>query len=117
MAKIEVTGEVVKLLGDKGFTLAEPIVKKGDNGWETVGKRYFTVWVGLLDLPAVGQKKTVTGSFVAKLEEYQGKQVLKQTINAATIVDQPTVADIGRVFNAQTAQASAASVADEPLPF
>jgi len=86
MAKIEVTGEVVRLLGDKGFTLAEPIRKQNGVEWETVGSRYFTVWANGQDLPSVGVAVTVNGNLSWKLEEYEGKPSMKVNVNATKIL-------------------------------
>jgi hypothetical protein len=86
MAKIEVTGEVKRLLGDKGFTLAEPIRKETNGVWETVGSRYLTVWLNTLPIPNVGDAVTVRGNLSWKLEEYEGKPSMKVNVNANEIV-------------------------------
>ena len=100
MAKITVSGDVIRLLGDKGFVLAEPIRRKSGDSWETVGKNYFSVWCQ--SLPTVGDVVEVNGSFSAKLEEYQGKPQMKLSVNNATVT--PVIRQ-----SAQTAP--------EPVPF
>ena len=121
MAKIQVSGKVQKHLGDKGFVLAEAVRKQVDGKWETVATRYFTVW--FQELPPVGVEVDVQGNFSAKIEEYQGKTQLKQTINANSVVQAATIKQMGQAFSQESAKASAtiapASVlsADEELPF
>ena len=120
MATIKVTGKVQKLLGDKGFVLAEPVRKQTDGVWETIGNRYFTVW--FRELPAVNAEVEVVGSFSAKLEEYQGKTQLKQTINATTVAP-ATMKAFAQTFNTETAKESAriaqevVKSAEDELPF
>ena len=120
MATIKVTGKVQKHLGDKGFVLAEPIRKQTDGVWETIGNRYFSVW--FRELPAVNAEVEVVGSFSAKLEEYQGKTQLKQTINASSVAPYTTKV-MGQAFSAESAKESAriaqevVKSADDELPF
>lgn len=115
MAHIEVTGEVIRHLGDKGFTLCEPVIRKGDAGFETVGKNYYTVWFG--DLPPVNTSVIVHGRLTVKLDEYQGKPQVKTIINAKkVVVKNLTQDDFNFQKPAPTAPETVASV-DEPLPF
>jgi hypothetical protein len=121
MAKIEVTGDVQRLLGDKGFTLAEPIRKQNGVNWEVVGSRYYTVWVNQLPQPSVSGAVTVSGNLSWKLEEYEGKQQMKVYVNATQIrpaLDHVAVVRAQNEF-AKIVQESAPSVApdDIDLPF
>ena len=115
MAHIEVTGEVIRHLGEKGFTLAEPIIRKGDAGFETIGKNYYTVWFA--ELPPLKTSVFVTGRLSVKLDEYQGKPQVKTVINAKTVtVKTMDKSDFDSKKPAPTAPDTVPSV-DEPLPF
>jgi hypothetical protein len=116
MAIIEVTGEVIRHLGSKGFTLAEPRREMVGGQWQTAeGKKYFSVWA--TELPSVGDVVTVKGSLSVKLDEYEGKQSIKVNVNAFSVVpavDHQMVAKAKQDF-ATIAQDPAKSVDD--LPF
>jgi len=116
MAILEVTGEVIRHLGSKGFTLAEPRREMVNGQWQTAeGKKYFSVWS--TELPSVGAVVTVKGSLSVKLDEYEGKQSIKVNVNAFDVkpaLDHQTVAKAQQDF-ARIAQESAQSVDD--LPF
>jgi hypothetical protein len=116
MAILEVTGEVIRHLGSKGFTLAEPRREMVNGQWQTAeGKKYFSIWAE--QLPAVGSQVTVKGSLSVKLDEYEGKQSIKVNVNAFSVVpalDHQTVAKAQQDF-AKIVQDSAPSVDD--LPF
>ena len=117
MAIIEVTGEVIRHLGSKGFTLAEPRREMVGGQWQTAeGKKYFSVWA--TELPSVGDVVTVKGSLSVKLDEYEGKQSIKVNVNAFDVkpaLDHPTVAKAKQDF-AKIVRESAPSVEDD-LPF
>ena len=116
MAIVEVTGEVIRHLGSKGFTLAEPRREMVGGQWVTAeGKKYFSVWAD--QLPTIGSQVTVKGSLSVKLDEYEGKQSIKVNVNAFSVVsavDHQTVAKAQQDF-AKIVQDSAPSVDD--LPF
>lgn len=113
MATIDVTGDVIRHLADKGFVLAEPVIRKGDAGFETVGTNYYTVWFG--ELPPLKTTVIVHGRLSVKLDEYQGKPQVKTTINAKKVVVKNLTADDFEK-SAPTVPVTATS-ADEPLPF
>lgn len=97
MATVYVSGKVVKLLANKGFTLVEEL-RNGE--WEQ--KNYYAVWTK--DLPVVGAEVKVKGSLSVKIREYEGKQTLQVAINAKS------------VESVSTAPVNALS-ADEAFPF
>lgn len=116
MAILEVTGEVIRHLGQKGFTLAEPRREMVNGQWQTAeGKKYFSVWA--TELPTVGAVVTVKGSLSVKLDEYEGKQSIKVNVNAFSVVpavDHQTLATAKQDF-AKIASESVSSVDDTPF--
>jgi hypothetical protein len=120
MAKIEVTGDVSRLLGDKGFTLAEPIRKQNGVNWEVVGSRYYTVWVNQLPQPNVSAAVTVSGNLSWKLEEYEGKQQMKVYVNATQIrpaLDHVAVVRAQNEFAKIVQDSVKSATVEEELPF
>jgi hypothetical protein len=70
MALVKVEGRVSKLLGTKGFVLAERIVTSTDQSWET----NWTIWG---DQPAENSIVEVTGELrVEVAKHYETKEIL-----------------------------------------
>jgi hypothetical protein len=76
MALVKVEGRVSKLLGTKGFVLAERIVTSTDQSWETP----WTIWG---DQPAENSIVEVTGELrVEVARHYETKEILMSLNNA-----------------------------------
>jgi hypothetical protein len=70
MALVKVEGRVSKLLGSKGFVLAERIVTSTDQSWET----NWTIWG---DQPAENAIVEVTGELRVEIaKHYETKEIL-----------------------------------------
>jgi hypothetical protein len=86
MAEVKFKGFVEKLLGTKGVKVSERHAKKNDAGeWETVGRTFFTVWVGDNAQPEVGSQIEVTGLQKTVASEYNGEKRYDLTVSASVI--------------------------------
>lgn len=104
MADVKLKGIVERVLGTKGVKVVERHSKKNDAGeWETVGRTFFTVWVGDQSLPAEGDLITVIGTQKTVAEEYKGETRYNLHVSASTII-------IEKSFGPRT---SSAPVVDE----
>ena len=87
MADVKFKGIVERVLGTKGVKVVERHSKKDDAGdWQTVGRTFFTVWVGEQSLPAEGDLITVIGTQKTVAEEYQGATRYNLHVSASTII-------------------------------
>jgi hypothetical protein len=87
MADVKFKGIVERVLGTKGVKVVERHSKKDDAGeWQTVGRTFFTVWVGEQALPAEGDLITVIGTQKTVAEEYQGATRYNLHVSASTII-------------------------------
>lgn len=87
MADVKLKGIVERVLGNKGVKVVERHSKKNDAGeWETVGRTFFTVWVGDQSLPAEGDLVTVVGTQKTVAEEYKGETRYNLHVSASTII-------------------------------
>jgi hypothetical protein len=87
MAEVKFKGIVERVLGTKGVKVAERHSKKDENGeWQTVGRTFFTVWVGEQSLPTEGDLITVIGTQKTVAEEYQGTTRYNLHVSASTII-------------------------------
>ena len=111
MADVKFKGFVEKVLGTKGVKVSERHAKKNAAGeWETVGRTFFTVWVGDLGLPAVGSQIEVTGIQKTVAEEYQGEKRYTLHVSATSI-------NVLREAKAENTWSVAKPVVDEEAPF
>jgi len=87
MAEVKLKGIVERVLGSKGVKVVERHSKKDENGdWQTVGRTFFTVWVGDQALPAEGDLITVVGTQKTVAEEYQGQTRYNLHVSASTVI-------------------------------
>ena len=87
MADVKFKGIVERVLGTKGVKVVERHSKKDDAGeWQTVGRTFFTVWVGEQALPAEGDLITVIGTQKTVAEEYHGATRYNLHVSASTII-------------------------------
>ena len=108
MADVKFKGIVERVLGSKGVKVVERHSKKDDAGdWQTVGRTFFTVWVGEQSLPAEGDLITVIGTQKTVAEEYQGATRYNLHVSASTII-------IEKSFGPRT---SAPARPEEEVPF
>ena len=87
MAEVKLKGIVERVLGSKCVKVVERHSKKDENGdWQTVGRTFFTVWVGDQALPAEGDLVTVVGTQKTVAEEYQGTTRYNLHVSASTVI-------------------------------
>ena len=87
MADVKFKGIVERVLGTKGVKVVERHSKKDENGeWQTVGRTFFTVWVGDQALPAEGDLVSVIGTQKTVAEEYKGETRYNLHVSASTII-------------------------------
>lgn len=87
MAEVKFKGIVERVLGTKGVKVVERHSKKDENGeWQTVGRTFFTVWVGDQSLPAEGDLVSVIGTQKTVAEEYKGETRYNLHVSASTII-------------------------------
>lgn len=75
MAEIKFTGFVERKLGTKGIKVVESHRRKNPAGeWETVGRTFFTVWLGDCAMPGENDLIEVTGRQKTVAEDYNGEK-------------------------------------------
>ena len=87
MADVKFKGIVERVLGTKGVKVVERHSRKDENGeWQTVGRTFFSVWVGDQSLPAEGDLVSVIGTQKTVAEEYKGETRYNLHVSASTII-------------------------------
>lgn len=95
MAEIKFTGIVERLLGTKGVKVVEQHRRKSPAGeWETVGRTFFTVWLGDCAMPVENSLIEVVGKQKTVAEEYNGVKRYNLHVGATQIKEVTRVPDL-----------------------